>query len=196
MGYSSSDWGTYQTAHADKIAEMSPKKAYHDKARFDLLHSDAPQRLDEFRRQAQPLIHEQFQGGLVEMLSTLASQQRTQQSQTTDQLANFGVNPAAALGRLIPQQNQQFAEMAGGARGQAVAGEAGAQMDLFSQLTSALNQVESYYDVLQLQNSLASKDRAAARQAGRNANTTALLGAGIGAAGMALGGPGGYFSKP
>ncbi len=159
------------------------------------LTSEQPRRLDDFRRAATPLIGEQYQGSLMEALSTMLTQQRTNQGQMLDQLSTLGVNPAAALGHLIPQQNQQFAEETGGARGAAQAGQAGAEMDLMAMLTNALGQVESFYDVLQLENSLASKGRSAARHAGDQASMTALGGAALGAGGMMMGGPGGYFSS-
>lgn len=158
------------------------------------LTSQAPQRLDEYRRFAEPAISQQFRGALLEQMATITGQRRTNQRQTADQFAQQGVNPAAYLGRVTPEQNQAFAEQAGGMRGAAMAGEAGAQMDMRGQLLSALNQIESYYDSLQMQYKLASDARKLQRGAAQGAMTSSLIGAGLGAAGMALGGPGGYFA--
>lgn len=131
------------------------------------LTSDAPARIDEFRRFAEPQITEQFRGGLLEQFATFAQQQRTQQRQTSDQLSSYGVNPAAFYGRFQPELNQASAERAGGLRGAAISGEAQAQVELRGNLLSALNQIEAYYDSLQLQNFLAAQARETQMKAAR-----------------------------
>lgn len=168
------------------------KDQYHDRARYEFLHSGAPQRLDDFRREAQPLIQEKWGGSYLEQASTLAGQQRQSARTAGDQLATLGVDPGAFFARFQPEQSQSYATALAGLRGASIAGQADEQLGLQGDILNALNQIEAYYDSLQLQNSLASKSRGLERAGMRGAQTTALIGAGLGATGTALGG---YLGK-
>jgi hypothetical protein len=165
------------------------KKAYHDRARYEFLHSGAPQRLDDYRRFAQPLIQEKWGGAYLEQASTLAGQQRQSARTAGDQLATLGVDPAAFMARFQPEQSQNYASAMAGLRGASIAGQADEQLGLEGDILNALNQIEAYYDSLQLQNSLAAKSRGLERQGMRGAQTASMIGAGLGVAGSMLGTP-------
>lgn len=137
---------------------MAPKASF--------LTSDAPGRIDEFRRWAEPMLGEQYRGAMLEQFATMTTQNRDADRQATDQFASLGLNPAAFVGRIQPEMQQRRAEQAGGIRGAAIAGEADASIQLRGNMLSALNQIEAYYDSLQLQNFIAYNARKTAQSSG------------------------------
>lgn len=155
---------------------------YHDKAwnsqnkSPELLRSDAPARLDDFQQRAQDFITQGTLGAYRENAATQTGIFRDTQRQMGDQFAMLGLNPAAAVGRFIPQQNMQFAGALGGLRGGAEAQQAQGQMDLSGQVTNALNQIEAYYDSLNFQKWAADKADKAANRARKSGLASSLIG--------------------
>lgn len=174
-----------------------PKFHYDPKSGSNyFLSTDAPARLGAFGRQAHGLIADATRGAYLEQSETLSQQQRDAARQIADQFSVMGLSPAAFFGTIQPQQQNQFAQQDAALRGGAIAGQAQGELDLAGQITSALNQIEAYYDSLGMQWNLAAKARSAERSGGKLASLTSLGGALLGAGGMALGGPGGLFSSP
>jgi hypothetical protein len=157
------------------------------------LTTEAPMRLDEFRRGAEPLISEMFRGQYLQGTETLANQRGESDRQAQDQFSAMGIAPSVYQGRIQPGQDQQYAQQSAALRGQTAMGEADARMNLQAQILNALNQTEAFYDTLKLQNYLASKARAAAREGAQAATTASLVGGALGA-GATLGA--GYFAGP
>lgn len=192
-------WGPYEQGLYGKRAPIpgdpasaalgwtQPKTTLPTGLRPDYLQSEAPGRLEAFRRFAEPSITDQFRGSLLESMATMSEQRRTTQRQTSDQLANAGVNKAAYFGRVAPEQNQAFAAGVGGMRGQAMAGEAGALQDLRGGMLDAMNQIEAYYDSLNLQKKLTDDANKVSANAAKFGGLASLAGAGLGAAGYYYG---------
>lgn len=183
---------------------MGGLQAYHDKAwnsknkTPEFLRSDAPARLDDFQQRAQEFITQGTLGAYRENAATQTGIFRDTQRQMGDQFAMLGLNPAAAVGRFIPQQNMQFAGALGGLRGGAEAQQAQGQMDLSGQVTNALNQIEAYYDSLNFQKwatDKAGKEAARARKSGLASSLIGGVGSVAGgfAGGLGLGMGGSLF---
>lgn len=150
------------------------------KSQYGYLATDAPNRIGAYQREALPLIHEATRGAYLEQAETLGEQQGAAQRKAADEFGVMGLSPAAYHGTIQPQQNQQFASALAALRGGAVQQEAQGQLDLGGQILNALNQLEAYYDSLNLSFNLAAKSRAAERKAGKAANLTTLGSALIG----------------
>lgn len=164
-----------------ELAKRYPAKYSFKRTAAPQLYSRLGAHLEELARQG---AGEQYQA----TIEGLAGAEREQNRAFGEQASDIGLDPyTAQLQR--EQRGPAFEQQAATARGQIQAGLTGQLGEIAAGTTDAIQKSVDYQRSIDLQRFLAAKARSSARDESKSAQQTALIGAGIGAAGAFLGGP-------
>lgn len=156
----------------------------------NLGQSQVPALWLQFLRQGDKLIQDQYGSQLRAGAESLRSGRQEYERTLTDSYASQGLNPLLGQGVQAESYNRLGEQVSGLQQG--LLGEAAeSQFNLLGGVTNALTQSYQTERGLALQNYLAAKARATARQQGKSSRLVQLAGLGLSAAGFAFGGPAG-----
>lgn len=148
-------------------------------------------RYDELQGRQQGSIRKMHQGAFGAALETFQARRGYGNRQAAGQLGFQGLAPSTFTSLIQPEADYRDAGTMAAMRLDSNRQTEGDLAQLDINITEAKASEERYYDRQRLDEELASKSRRDARHASKAANTTALIGAGAGAVGMAVGGGGG-----